>query len=465
MTMPASTVKLKNRRPSALTQGLIGIVCGFLILVPLNVVDGKLDPATSTPIVSTQMPMGVWQPIAMPNDDQYYAADFSTADGWALGTHHLAHWDGERWTSYPVPDGYGEQPSADVKVLSPQDAWILQTLGVMFHWDGSKWKKILLPVAQDNNDGPEFMAFASPTRGWVVGLAERQANLFGIIFEWNGYQWTRREIPDNPFFGIDVVTPTDGWMALGAEYLWRWNGQDWQRYGTQTFSDEFAAFAMVNARDGWMARYFKQGTLWHWDGTRWREFQQVKVPVYSIAMVGSDFGWAVGRDFGVKQNVLLHWDGRTWSDYPIDADVPLLYVRANSVDDGWIWGGTTNWDDYTAAGKTVFRYRLVSAATPTAFAVASATYFPMASASPTASLTLRPTASATATVVPPTATRVTLTPTPLPLTPTPPPVSATPTPIPPQSTTRSPENRALWVVLLLLVAGGSMILVYRLRRG
>ncbi len=340
----------------------------------------------------------------------------------------------------------------------------------MFHWDGYQWRQSLLPVSKDSHDEPEFMAFASPTKGWVVGGGERQANLYGLIFEWNGHEWTRQEIPDmGGFWGIDVAAPTDGWMAQLSSYLWRWNGKEWKRDDAQTFPDDmFISLSMVSTSDGWMERYspLQIATFWHWDGTMWRESQQLQPAYYSATMVKSDFGWAVGQAPFRKQNYLMHWDGKTWSDYPIDADVPLFYVRAKTVDDGWIWGGDTSWDNSTlTAGRTVFRYRLISAAAPAPSATASA--------SPTASLTLRPAASATATPVPPTATPVTLTPTPLPLTPTSltptlPLASASLTPTAPLSTTRIPKIPAQWValgMLLILVVGGTMAVVYRGRRG
>ncbi len=76
----ASVARLSIRRPHALSRAIVGMLCGFLILLPLNVGEDNVSLATSTP-VATPMPMGVWQPIAMPNDDQYYLADFSAADG------------------------------------------------------------------------------------------------------------------------------------------------------------------------------------------------------------------------------------------------------------------------------------------------------------------------------------------------------------------------------------------------
>ena len=468
---PPFMAKLQQRKSYALTRLTRGVLCCLLLVIPLVPFKSKSDSVVATPTVSTPLPMGVWQPIAMPTDDEYFTADFSAVDGWALGIHHLAHWDGERWTSYLAPDGYDQQNPISVQVLSPKDAWILEVRGVVFHWDGYQWRQSPLPLAPDGNDLPEHMDFVSPTLGWMVGFAERQANVFGIIFEWNGSQWTRWEIPHSVFFAIDVAAPTDGWMAEESGLLWRWNGKDWRRYDAQTFAPGFVTFAMVNARDGWMARADTsvQGTLWHWDGTRWRQVQQVKPVVGSIAMVRSDYGWAVGLDREAKRNVLLHWDGRTWSDYPIDAKAPLFYVLAKTVDDGWIWGGDVSWDNSTpTAGKTVFRYRLVSAATPTASATTSATSSPTASASPPASPTkTRVLASATATPLPPTSTRVTLTPTPLTPTPMPPSASAMPTPTAPLSITRLPEIPAQWVVvvvLLILWAGGILLAVYLRRR-
>jgi hypothetical protein len=462
VTLFSSVVRPCIRKSSVLIRPIVGMLCVLLIVAPSVGVGRNLYSSVSISVIPTQGLTGEWELVALPGDDQYASADFSPADGWALGTHRLAHWDGNRWTSYPPPEGYAEQNPLEVKVLSPHDAWILAAGGVMFHWDGSQWKKTHLPVSNDSNDEPEFMAFASPTIGWVVGGGERQANLYAIIFEWNGYEWIRKEVSDmGGFWGIDVVTPTEGWMAESKSHLWHWNGQEWKRYDAQTFSGDFTALAMVNSGDGWMARedISPRATLWHWDGIQWREFQEVLCPIYSIVMVESDFGWAVGLDFATKRNLLLHWDGTAWSKYPIKADSPLFYVRANSTEDGWIWGGDS-WDlSKLDSGKdVVFRYRLVPAVAPTASATASA--------SPTASPTTRPTVSATATLVSPTATHVTLTPTPPPPTPTLPLASVTPTP--PLSTNRSAQNLPLWVMLaplLLLVVGGTMALVYRRLRG
>jgi hypothetical protein len=104
-------------------------------------------------------------------------------------------------------------------------------------------------------------------------------------------------------------------------------------------------------------------------------------------MVSSEFGWAVGGDWGQGGSLLLHWDGHTWSEYPISTDIPLSFVWANSTDDGWIFAGDEDIPPYDKGA--IFRYRLAPAATPTlpptpsAISTATATPTPTLAASPT----------------------------------------------------------------------------------
>lgn len=390
----------------------------LMILLGLGV---SLTIASSTPADSSPgqaaLPtelVGVWEPVAWPGEGNYHIADFFGNTGWMFGFQELAYWDGNRWEAYPLPEYspgsnllIGGRNILGVASLSSNDIWAIDS-EYGFHWDGQQWQLVSIPKEYD--DSFRGLDFVSPTRGWLIGTdihatAETGA---GLIFDWNGRRWTKRRIPGmDTFWGIDMLSPTDGWIVESEGHLLRWNGRDWYLYSETPLQGHIAfprrPIAMVNANDGWVVGHaglgalgngmpipIGQGILWHWDGTQWSEFQRVHLPLESIAMVSSDFGWAVGGDWEKGESLLLHWDGQTWAEYPISADSPLSFVWANSTDDGWIFAGREDMPSYDKV--QVFRYRLTQSATatlpPTASAIPSATAIPL---TPTVAPTLAPT--------------------------------------------------------------------------
>ena len=93
---------------------------------------------------------------------------------------------------------------------------------------------------------------------------------------------------------------------------------------------------MLSSDDGWAVG--NVGTIIHWDGTEW---SNVTSPTTqspkSVYMVSSDDGWAVGIYCPI-----IHWDGTEWSTVTSPAGGFLRSVYMVSSDDGWGvgWEGT-----------------------------------------------------------------------------------------------------------------------------
>jgi hypothetical protein len=400
----------KLRRRSWLTI-LLGVSVSLTIASNAPA-DSSQDQTALPPPLPTEL-VGVWEPVALPGEGKYHIADFFGNTGWMFGLQELAYWDGNHWEAYPLPEYYPGSNNLvagrniiSVASLSSNDIWAIDPADG-FHWDGQQWQLVSIPKEYD--DSFVGLDFVSPTRGWLIGddIHATTETGAGLVFDWDGRRWTKRRVPGTSgFWGVDMLSPADGWIVESEGHLLRWNGHDWHFYSETPLQGHIASLrkpiAMVNASDGWVIGYERrdgrnhagQGILWHWDGAQWSEFQRVRLPLESIAMVSSDFGWAVGGDWGKGESLLLHWDGQTWTEYPISADSPLSFVWANSTEDGWILAGHENIPPYDKV--QVFRYRLTPSATatlpPTASAIPSEIPTTPATSSP-----VSPTASAPST--------------------------------------------------------------------
>lgn len=289
-----------------------------------------------------------WQPIEMPRPAAYSAVGFDAAtSGWAFGGIETAFWNGHVWTEQTVPEELRFVRS--VQFESSSDGWAVGDHGVLLHWDGSTWTKGVTPT--DADDVLVGVDFASPHLGWAVGKRDpmlQPSTLRGTVLQWNGQEWSRLEdFPASyPMSFVRAYGPTEAWTNGRASEILHWTGQAWELVPID--APDMLAFydmAIVDSNDAWMVgeTLSYEGSIWHWDGRTWAEIQRTRLPVYSISMVSSNFGWAAGGRGLWKKiengSLLLHWNGVTWSEYPIQTTTPLRVVWAESEKDGWLFGG------------------------------------------------------------------------------------------------------------------------------
>jgi hypothetical protein len=328
--------------------------------------------------------IGIWQEFPVPVLNTLFSADFvSPDDGWAVGTDgKIVRWNGTVWTSYPSPANSG---LTGIRLLSQEDGWAVGYSETLLHWNGQSWNNESSPT-------PKFydlfaITFLSPTLGWAVGGGgdlDRNIAPDSLILKWDGEKWIRVSSPGHyPLRSIAMSSEQDGWAVGENNEILRWDGQSWQTYAIPGLDDFFYySIAMSNSDDGWIAgwrlsqnkfgRYTQEGILLHWDGSKWSEYKRFDYGLFSISMVASDFGWAVGGNTydSNGSSLLLHWDGKAWTEFPSPTTLPLHFVWAHDTQDGWLFAGGDNIN--SGFEGAVFRYVIEPTPTPTSSATASA---------------------------------------------------------------------------------------------
>jgi photosystem II stability/assembly factor-like uncharacterized protein len=357
------------------SSGIIKLVTLALFSLTFGLISISASLISTSPSqgLTSQSPLGEWVQVPMPTDCDIFSSDFANeADGWAVGAcgKKFLHWDGQNWLNYPMPEN--TQTPWSVVILAPDDGWIVGTQGMILHLDGSKWERIT-PEAEYDLLATSFL---SQKLGWAVGgnIGYTPTDLanYSIVLKWNGVQWKKVPNPGRyPLTTVVMLSEEDGWAAGDLGELLHWDGHRWKDFPApdKDLVEGFTALSFVAPDNGWLVGGSVSedwGVILHWDGKSWTEVQRTKHYLLSIAMVDSEFGWAVGgnnnNNFG--GSVILHWDGKTWEEYPSPTELPLNFVWANTRDDGWLFAGGESLNTF-GEGSAVFRYVVKPDATTT----------------------------------------------------------------------------------------------------
>jgi hypothetical protein len=216
-------------------------------------------------------------------------------DVWAGSADGPWHFDGARWTAFPLP--HPETPRLGTELWgSGRDNIWMSTWNHLYHWDGHAWA---LQEPEPPILNPHLWGFRADDV-WAANS--------GRLVHWNGSAWSDVAIPEST--SIQVI------RATRADDLW----------GLST-PDQHAPPALV-----------------HWDGTHWSptpgqpegEWQFPARAEQSLWGTGADDLWVIGR-----KGLLRHWDGRAWHPVETDTAADLQFIGGTSASDIWIAGAAT----------------------------------------------------------------------------------------------------------------------------
>lgn len=335
-------------------------------------------PPTSTLEAAFSEPLGEWVQISAPTNCNVFSADFlNSEDGWAVGACNIPEkgrmfmrWNGQDWTFYPRPEN--TRTPWFVNMLAPDDGWIVGVEGMILHWNGLSWENI----ASTEEYTLSATSFLSSTLGWAVGghlgYTPTDPENYSVILKWDGEKWKKVSNPGRfPLRTIVILSKDDGWAAGELGELLHWNGQKWQEYPApdKDLVSAFSSLAFIDPGNGWLVGGSASddwGVILHWDGKSWTEFQRTEHFLVSVALVDSDFGWAVGgnndNNFGGSE--ILHWNGKTWEEYPSPTNLPLNFIWAETRLDGWLFAGGVS-PNTLGEEVAIFRYVIKPTSTPT----------------------------------------------------------------------------------------------------
>jgi len=168
--------------------------------------------------------------------------------------------------------------------------------------------------------------FVDANNGWAGGrsVALRYRNgTWSVISGHSGHV----------FYDMDMLSLNEGW-AVGwngikeEPAIWRWDGSDWKEH--QNVTGMLRGVHMINATRGWIAgnKYFLRfnGTNWEWGGS-------APQYMYGIYMFSDTAGWAAGW-----AGALMHRVGNNWVHVPGKSNWALASIWMLSDTDGWASG-------------------------------------------------------------------------------------------------------------------------------
>jgi len=289
----------------------------------------------------------------------------SPSDIWAVGQSAI-HFDGTKWTAFPVPMIKGDNTSSlgGVVDISPTEAWTAGgvNLGeanpgqVIERWDGTQWNIVTGPTfAAGDDPDPKAMTATSANDIWAIGsLLSNGGEILNFLFEhWDGTSWTATAIPTNDafLFGASADATNDVWAVgfTGPEndssrtLVMHYDGTSWKTTPSPSVgsgASQLNGVVALAPNDVWAVGFStpvrppkSAATLTlieHWDGTSWTVVSSPNVGPNSVfqsnrlegitAISPTDI-WAFGSYFlangsGNQKTLLLHYDGTAWSIAP-----------------------------------------------------------------------------------------------------------------------------------------------------
>jgi photosystem II stability/assembly factor-like uncharacterized protein len=223
-----------------------------------------------------------------------------------------------------------------VDVLSQTDVWAVGGSwtdypeylpeGNIIHFDGASWTDASVTVeTYVTLNGVDIV---SPTDGWIVGDG-------GAILRYTGSEWDQFTSPvSTDLQDVHMVSPTDGWAVGGGGTILRFDGDAWSTASSPTTANLYK-IQMLSPSTGWILGRVGGATVFlRYESAAWVINQLIEdVSLRSFDMLSDSEGWAVGSDGAIFQ-----YDGDAWSESSSPTSWDLNVVRFTPHGDGWIMG-------------------------------------------------------------------------------------------------------------------------------
>ncbi len=247
-------------------------------------------------------------------------------DAWAVGRGgQLWHFSSGIWSG-PLSPGGTSQDLYSVQLVSTSEGWIVGADGTVLHsttLQGSNtWLILTQPLQSAVGTGVNLLSASFPGsgNGWAVGSN-------GVILQ-----------TSNSGCGSAVPQPC-------------WGGS------TNTLnSPQLNAVWELGSSDAWAGGMFDAGSgccsLIHWDGVKWHRAsvaptQTTNPNIWTIYMLSSGEGWALGGNAANTVPEALLWNGQSWTGQPISTSCgagnpcqprSVFMISGGTTGDGWAVG-------------------------------------------------------------------------------------------------------------------------------
>lgn len=168
-----------------------------------------------TPGFAGQVVFGVW---GTSDDDVWAVGGFAGRDGFAW------HFDGEAWTSVPLPDELPRTSEGEIPAIlkvwgrASDDVWLVGGLGTILHWDGSA-----LSLVPSGTQQQLFTVHGNANTVVAVGGAAS-----GVLVRDDGEGFVDDTPPGAPLLqGVTVDDEGSVWVAGQYGRAWAKRRADW----------------------------------------------------------------------------------------------------------------------------------------------------------------------------------------------------------------------------------------------
>jgi hypothetical protein len=201
-------------------------------------------------------------------------------DIWAVGQGAL-HFDGEKWSEVSNDQMARAGALTAIWGTSARDIWIGAAdgkQGSVLHFDGNRWTSRPMPVPIQALSG------AAPNVVWAVGWNAKAMKTAWLT--WNGKKWIERSHPGR----MDSICGfSDRDVFAGGSDAWHWNGHAWA-----TIHSQLKTLHCTAPDDIWASGGPLFGAVFHFDGKRWTQARVAPTGVTAFAGGGASPLWAVG---------------------------------------------------------------------------------------------------------------------------------------------------------------------------
>ena len=260
---------------------------------------------------------GSWE-VVYRSPNWLFAISFdANGNGWAVGADGVIEkWDGSEWTEL---DAVTTDYLYGVAAVNASEAWAVGACGTILRWDGSSWSEAGSPIGcVQLND----IVFDNASVGWAVGDG-------GLILRYDGERWAALNMPAiRSIRGLSQTpgTTDDLWAVGYGDYLLHWNGSLWSPVPGPAYT--YDSVAMLGSDDGWASG---SHAFHRWDGLRWSKIQDGESAT-AMAFSSPSDGWAVGW------RTMQRWNGTSWTSVESPLDATYQGIAAVAPDDVWALG-------------------------------------------------------------------------------------------------------------------------------
>ena len=268
-----------------------------------------------------------WQPIELKfpkHDDKatlnITAIGIAGPDQAYLATSrsHLYLWDGKVLEEVKHNEsGNPEWEIRNLVVNATDDIWAFGDNGLSIRFDGKDWNFVRNPLTGTGKRKGRLWgaACAKPDLCFAGGHS-------GRLIKWDGNQWDEVNSPadDARIYGMQFTSPDSGWM-VGAGFFARWDGKSWEKVELEAVPRMYG-LALVGQDWGWAVG--DRGVFYSYDGKKWQS-ANVKGSLFrlrSIACSTKVECWAAG-----EAGVVFKWDGDDWKRIKVGTTHRLTIVQ------------------------------------------------------------------------------------------------------------------------------------------